>query len=127
MNKTIVHFEIPADDVEKLKGFYEQLFGWKFTYSEMPGMPYWMIQTVPTDEQGMLQEQGVNGGMYKRENALQIPTNWIQVDDIDAHTKKLEVLGGRMLVPKMEIPGVGWTAVGLDIEGNQVAMLQPQM
>ena len=127
MNKTIIHFEIPADDVEKLKGFYEQLFGWKFTYSEMPGMPYWMIQTVPTDEQGMLQEQGVNGGMYKRENALQIPTNWIQVDDIDAHTKKLEVLGGRMLVPKMEIPGVGWTAVGLDIEGNQVAMLQPQM
>ncbi len=127
MNKTIIHFEIPADDVEKLKSFYEKLFGWKFIYSEMPGMPYWMIQTVPTDEEGMLLEQGVNGGMYKRDNQLQIPTNWIQVDDIDAHTKKLEKLGGKMIFPKMEIPGVGWTAVGLDTEGNQVAMLQPQM
>lgn len=127
MNKTIIHFEIPADDVEKLKAFYEQLFGWKFTFSDMPGMPYWMIQTVPTDDQGMLKEQGVNGGMYKRENKLQIPTNWIQVDDLDAHIAKLESQGGKMIVPKMEIPNVGWTAVGLDIEGNQVAMLEPQM
>ena len=43
----------------------------------MPGMPYWMIHTVPTDEEGMTLEPGVNGGMYQKENELQIPTNWV--------------------------------------------------
>jgi predicted enzyme related to lactoylglutathione lyase len=26
---TIVHFEIPADDIERSKKFYTDLFGWK--------------------------------------------------------------------------------------------------
>ena len=32
MDKTIIHFEIPADDVETLKTFYEGAFGWKITH-----------------------------------------------------------------------------------------------
>ena len=124
MDKTIIHFEIPANDVEKLKGFYEKLFGWKFVYTSMPGMEYWLIQTVPTDEKGMLLRQGVNGGMYKKDNEMQKPTNWIQVDDLDAQIKKL---GSKLIVEKMEIPGIGWSALGLDPEGNQVAMMQPKM
>jgi len=127
MNKTIVHFEIPANDVEKLKTFYEKLLGWKFIYTELPGMPYWMIHTVPTDEEGMTLEPGVNGGMYHKENKLQIPTNWISVDELDAHIAKIVELGGEIIVPKMEVPGVGWTVVGLDPEGNQIALLQPNM
>lgn len=47
---TIVHFEIPSDDVERSKSFYSELFGWnieKWPGSEkMPeGMEYWMITT----------------------------------------------------------------------------------
>ena len=126
VNKTIVHFEIPAENVQKLKTFYENLFGWKIIHAPIPGMDYWMIHTVPTDEQGMQQEPGLNGGMYKKENAMQIPTNWVHVDDIDAHTEKLKQLGGKMIIEKMQIPTVGWTAIGLDPEGNQVAMLQPE-
>ena len=86
-----------------------------------------MIHTVPTDDEGMTQEPGINGGMYKKENDLQKPTNWIQVDDLDTHIDKLKQLGGQIIVEKMEIPGVGWTALGLDPEGNQVAMMQPKM
>ncbi|MGC2569882.1 MAG: VOC family protein [Candidatus Nitrosopolaris sp.] len=26
---TIVHFEIPSDDIERAKKFYNDLFGWK--------------------------------------------------------------------------------------------------
>ena len=26
---TIAHFDIPADDTERAKDFYEKLFGWK--------------------------------------------------------------------------------------------------
>ena len=62
MDHTIVHFEIPADNVEKMKQFYEGLFGWKITRVTMP-TEYWLIYTVPTDEKGMPQRPGVNGGM----------------------------------------------------------------
>jgi predicted enzyme related to lactoylglutathione lyase len=127
MNKTIVHFEIPADDVEKLKEFYEQLFGWKFIHTPMPEMDYWLIHTVPTDENGMTLAPGINGGMYKKENEMQKPTNWITVEDIDSYMNKVGSLGGTLIMEKMKIPGVGWTAMGLDPEGNQVAMLQPEM
>jgi len=29
VDNTIVHFDIPAEDVEKLKKFYSELFGWR--------------------------------------------------------------------------------------------------
>lgn len=29
VDHTVIHFEIPADNVEKLKAFYSELFGWK--------------------------------------------------------------------------------------------------
>jgi predicted enzyme related to lactoylglutathione lyase len=89
-------------------------------------MDYWMIHTVPTDKEGMPKEPGLNGGMYKKENEAQIPTNWISVPDVDAYIAKLVSLGGKQVVPKMEIPEVGFTAIGLDPEGNQVAMLEPK-
>ena len=52
---TIVHFEIPSDNVERSRRFYNELFGWnieQFSGSEkMPdGMEYWMITT--TDDKG---------------------------------------------------------------------------
>ena len=127
MDKTIVHFEIPAEDVEKLKSFYEKLFGWKFIHSPIPGMDYWLIHTVPTDDQGMLERPGLNGGMYKKDNEMQKPTNWISVEDVDSYMEKLVTLGGTVIVEKMKIPGVGWTAMGLDPERNQVALMQPEM
>jgi len=35
MDNTIVHFEIPAENVEKLSKFYQELFGWKFIHSPL--------------------------------------------------------------------------------------------
>ncbi len=60
MPHTIVHFEIPANDPEKLAGFYRDLFGWSI--ERTPGMDYWLINTV---EEG---QPGANGGMMKRQN-----------------------------------------------------------
>ncbi len=123
MDHTIVHFEIPADDVEKLKKFYGKLFGWKI--EKMPGpMEYWGIETVPVDEKGMAVRAGVNGGMMKRQNPEHKPVNYIAVESVDEYAKKIETLGGKVLVPKMEVPGIGWWALALDPEGNQFAILQ---
>ena len=123
MDHTIVHFEIPANDLEKLKKFYSDLFGWKI--EKMPGgMEYWGIQTVPVDEKGMAVRPGVNGGMMKRQMPEQKPVNYISVESVDEYSKKVVNLGGQIVVPKMEIPGMGWWALALDTEGNQIGLFQ---
>jgi predicted enzyme related to lactoylglutathione lyase len=123
MDHTIVHFEIPADDVEKLRKFYSELFGWKI--EKMPGpVEYWGIATVPVNEKGMPMRPGVNGGMMKTQNPEHKPVNYIAVESVDEYVKKIEALGGRVIVPKMEVPGIGWWASALDPEGNQFAILQ---
>jgi predicted enzyme related to lactoylglutathione lyase len=64
MDHTIVHFEIPADNVEKLRKFYSAVFGWKI--EKMPGpVEYYGIETVPVNRKGMPERPGVNGGMMK--------------------------------------------------------------
>ena len=125
MDHTIIHFEIPATDVEKLKQFYAGLFGWKI--AKYPGpMEYWMLQTVPTDDKGMLLRPGVNGGMVKKERPEQKTVNYISVESIDESIKKVKHLGGKIISPKTEVLNVGWISVVLDPEGNQIALLQPQ-
>ena len=65
---TIVHFEIPSDDIERSKKFYNELFGWKI--EKWPGlsegMEYWLISTV--DDKG---NKALGGGMMKRQSPQQ--------------------------------------------------------
>ena len=123
MDHTVVHFEIPADDVEKLRRFYSELFGWKIEKMLGP-VEYYGIETVPVNEKGMPERPGVNGGMMKRQNPDHKPVNYIAVESVDEYVKKIEALGGRVIAPKMEVPGVGWWALALDPEGNQFAIMQ---
>lgn len=62
----IVHFDIPADDVESMRRFYTEIFGWKIEKTPGP-MEYWTIETIPVDEHMMPIWPGVNGGMMRRE------------------------------------------------------------
>jgi predicted enzyme related to lactoylglutathione lyase len=123
VDHTVVHFEIPADDIEKLSNFYRKLFNWKII--KMPGpAEYYGIQTVPVDEQGMPFRNGVNGGLMKRQNPEHKPVNYINVESVDEYSKRIEELGGRIVVPKMEVPGVGWWALAMDPDGNQFAIME---
>lgn len=65
----IVHFEIPVDDLERGKGFYTQLFGWKIEPYES-GSDYYMVKTAEEEDQ-----TAVEGGMMMRQTpGQQIPT-----------------------------------------------------
>ena len=125
IDRTIVHFEIPVDNVEKLKKFYSEVFGWKIEKVEK--MDYWTIETVPTDEKGTPLRPGVNGGMMKKENPDQKPVNYIAVESVDEYIEKIKALGGKITAPKQEVPDVGWIAIALDPEGNPFAILQSSM
>jgi uncharacterized protein len=124
MDHTIIHFEIPANDVEKLKRFYEEVFGWKITQASGP-IEYWVIETVPVDENGKLLRTGVNGGMYKKMVSESRPVNYFAVESISDFLAKIERMGGKVTQPKQEVPEIGWIAAAEDPEGNLFALIQP--
>ena len=116
---TIVHFEIPADDIELLRKFYSEVFGWKFEKASMPEMEYWMITTGPRGK-------SVGGGMYKK-MAREGPRNFIAVSDIDEAIGRFSRAGGREIVGKQEVPKMGWSYIGADPEGNVIALWEANM
>jgi predicted enzyme related to lactoylglutathione lyase len=124
MDHTLIHFEIPANNVEKLKRFYEEVFGWKILQASGP-IEYWVIQTVPVDSNGMLTRPGVNGGMYNKQVPESKPVNYFAVESISDFLAKIEALGGKVTQPKQEVPEIGWIAAAEDPEGNLFALIQP--
>jgi predicted enzyme related to lactoylglutathione lyase len=120
---TIVHFEIPADDIERSKKFYTDLFGWKIerwpgtdsdnSSSSSNSIEYWLVTT--TDEKG---NKALGGGMMKRQGPQQPIINYIDVKSVDEYSLKVQQLGGKVHVPKIAVSGMGYLAVCLDTENN---------
>ncbi|AAM29928.1 VOC family protein [Methanosarcina mazei] len=117
---TIVHFDIPADDSERAKNFYSRLFGWKFE-KPLETMDYYLIET-----EGPEGESGLGGGLRKREGADQRIMNYIGVPSVDEYLEKVEKLGGRVLMPKIAIPGWGHLAICMDTENNAFGLWQDE-
>jgi predicted enzyme related to lactoylglutathione lyase/tetratricopeptide (TPR) repeat protein len=113
---TVVHFEIPFDEAPRAVSFYRDLFGWEIV--EVPGMGYWMVNTVPVDEHGRPMEPGINGGMMKRVVPEHVVVNYISVASVEETLHKAESLGGTIIMPKTPIPQMGWFAHIIDTEGN---------
>ena len=114
---TIVYFQIPSDDIERSKKFYNQLFGWQIDKSSEAntpkGMENWSVTT--TDHNG---KEALGGGMSKRQMPQQQITNFIDVKSVDEYSSKVERLGGKVISPKMAVPGMGYMAVCTDTENN---------
>jgi len=121
----VVHFEIPADNVDRAKSFYKQAFGWDI--SQYPGMEYHMVNTAEIDQKTRMPKEvgAINGGMAKRNNDTN-KTTVITVDvaDIDAALKSIEKLGGKMVQKKQPVADMGFTAYFKDTEGNIVGLWQ---
>jgi hypothetical protein len=120
---TLVYFQIPSDDIERSKEFYNQLFGWKidkFPESNTPeGMENWMVTT--TDDKG---NKAIGGGMMKRLMPEQGPMNYVDVKSVEQHSAKVEQLGGKVIFPKRAVPGWGYFAICADTENNGFAIFE---
>jgi predicted enzyme related to lactoylglutathione lyase len=113
---TFVHFDVPTEDIERAKKFYETIFNWEI--KPVPGpMEYYDI--ITKDEKGDL---GLVGGMGKRGAPDQKITNYIGVDSVDEFVEKVIANGGRIIMPKTTIPGFGYLATFLDTEGNVMGL-----
>ena len=111
--RNIVHVEIPAANVEGSAKFYESLFGWKMM--PMPDMNYTMWEAGDGDEYGGFPQ-------VSDENPAGQVLVYIASDDIDADLKNVEKLGGKVIHPKADIPGMGWYGVFQDPTGNVLAL-----
>ena len=114
----VIHFEIPAGDPQRAANFYKKVFGWKI--EKWPGpMEYWMVTT------GAEGTPGINGGLLKRQPPTTATTNTIGVESVDAAVTAVQGAGGKMIMPKMAIPTVGYFAYCEDTEGNLFGVMQP--
>ncbi|MBV9121530.1 MAG: VOC family protein [Chloroflexi bacterium] len=115
-----IHFDLSADDPARAEKFYSSVFGWKFSkWGDGGPMDYWMIQT------GEGPEPGIDGGMSRRGPESGPGANTIGVPNVDDFAAKIGAAGGKVLQPKMAIPGVGWFAFCQDTEGNGFGIMQP--
>jgi len=116
MNR-VTHFEISAEKPEEVISFYEKAFNWRFEKWEGP-MQYWMIMT------GDEKRPGIDGGLKMRDEMGTNTVNTIDTTDIDDSIEKVTKNGGKITVPKMAVPGVGWLAYFADPQGNVFGLVQ---
>jgi predicted enzyme related to lactoylglutathione lyase len=127
MNR-VVHFEIPADNMERAKRFYSENFGWKLNQLGPEMGSYVLVQTGPSDDKGMPQDAAfINGGLMKRDPSASSPVLVIAVDDADAAVDKVKKSGGKLVGEIMDIPSVGRYARIQDTEGNVIGVIKPIM
>ena len=118
----VIHFEIVADNPERAMKFYKQVFGWEFSKWDGP-QDYWLVKT------GEDSQPGINGGLTPKTNQGSGNTggritNSIDVPSIDEFSNKISMEGGKVLSPKMPIPGVGYLAICEDTEGISFGIIQ---
>jgi len=125
----VVHFEIPAEDKNRMADFYTKAFDWKIQMLGPDMNDYVLVTTTEPGEDGRPKNPGaINGGFYKKSADMpgQYPSVVIAVGDIKAAMKKVTEAGGKVLGEAMEIPGYGLYVSFSDTEGNRVSMMQPK-
>ena len=71
-------------------------------------------------------EPGINRGMTRpREGQSPGTLNTVAVQSLDQTIKKIEQRGGKICVPKMAIPKIGWLAYAEDPVGNAFGIIEP--
>lgn len=108
----VVWFEVMGKDGGALRGFYGQLFGWRFGAG--PG-DYGLADAEQT---------GIPGGVGSVEQGPGHTTFYVQVDDLDQSLGTAARLGGRVLMPATEMPDGGRIALFADPEGHPVGLVQ---
>jgi len=109
MGRPVTWFEVCASDHEALHEFYAALFEWKI--EPLPGMDYAIVDTGGA----------VGGGITAGAADVVV---YVEVDDLDAHLRRAEELGGRVVTPVTEIPDMVTFAQLADPAGNTIGLVQ---
>jgi predicted enzyme related to lactoylglutathione lyase len=112
--------ELLSEDPQRSLSFYGQLVGWEHRELPMGHLgTYWILTSAGVDVAGLLQRPATSSG----------PPCWlsyITVEDVDDRARAIQLLGGRVVAPPSDIPGIGRFAVCLDPLGAVFAIFREQ-
>jgi uncharacterized protein len=112
--------QLNTSDPEAAGRFYSDLFGWEIKpFEGETDRPYW----------GIHNQGNLNGGMMNLPAEGQAPPHWLvyfATDDLEAATRKVEELGGAIVLPPTPVPA-GRIAVARDPQGAYVALWEGQL
>jgi len=114
MGQPVVHFEIGCSDSARTQEFFAQLFGWEI---QQLGTAAMITTGAATGINGHITALGQEPHNYV--------TVYVQVDDVAAYLEKTQALGGKVLVPAVEIPTGTFAWIG-DLDGNVVGLWKPK-
>jgi len=119
----LYHFAINADDVARARRFYERAFGWRFSAWGPPN--FYMIETGGKGEQ-----PGLRGSLQGRRELMSGQRTigfecTIAVPSIDETAAAVVAAGGKVIMEKSIIVGVGALMFFADTEGNVFGAIQP--
>lgn len=115
-----VWYELLTTDVAGAKAFYGDILGWTFKDVPMPGMTYTLVEADGAQVAGLMD-------IPPDAKAMNVPPNWagyVAVADVDASCAQLTTLGGKVVRPPEDIPGVGRFAIVTDPQGAHLALFR---
>ena len=113
--------ELMTSDVESAKKFYGELFGWTFEAS-----PSDCCETYHVAKAGDAPAAGLMA-LPPDVSSGGVPSHWgsyVTVDDLNLAAQKTVELGGGIIIPPREIPGMGSFSVIKDPQGAVICMFE---
>jgi len=94
----IAHTELATTNPEATKGFLGKVFGWSFETAKTPAGKLISFET-----------QGGARGSIRRTGPAELPgsINYVLVDDLNATAAKVRKMGGQVVLPRTNVPGMG--------------------
>lgn len=114
MGRPVVHWELWSENPLQLSRFYRDVFDWEIR--PIAELNYHLVETGG--------KGGINGGIMKPQVGPW-PGNmafYVDVDDLDGYAKKVKDAGGKIVVEKMDVPGVGQLSLFEDPDGRVLGM-----
>jgi uncharacterized protein len=114
MGCPVVHWEFWSEDPARIGDFYHDVFDWDVRH--IPEMDYRVVAAAG--------EGGIGGGIMKPKQGPWPArlSMYIQVDDLETYGEKIRAAGGKLVVEKMDVPGVGSFSLFEDPDGRVLGM-----
>ncbi|NNG03749.1 MAG: VOC family protein [Inquilinus sp.] len=107
--------ELRAADAEAAKKFYTEVLGWETEAMEMPDGVYTVLKAGGQPVGGIMANPAPG--------ALPHWMSYVTVDDVDKRIEKAQAAGGELLMPAMDVPGVGRMATIADPGGAAISII----
>ena len=113
--------ELVTSDVEGAKSFYSRVVGWNVEPFEASPTPYWLWTAFGHPAAGLM-------GLPEESLQQGIPPYWlgyVHCSNLNSSCEQVRNLGGEIVIPPVEMDGVGRFAQLNDSQGAPLGLMEP--